>query len=468
LNILLVDPPFQIFMGFHRFYYPLGLGYLAAVLNTHGHNSRIYDGEHSSECKSLTWVEASQNYHLYLEALKDNRRAEWENFSGWLKRVKPQIVGLGVLSVKVPAALKLAALCKEFDKNIIVIAGADHATLAPQELLADENIDFAVRGEGEYTLLELVTYLGEGKGRLEEIKGLSYRKNGGIIHNQPRELIADLDALPFPAIDSLINIEGYRSLDLGVIMASRGCPFSCTYCGVANVLGRGARFRSPENVISEMKLLKQKYAVNYFSFRDGSFTVNRKQVCDLCNLMMAENLNIAWECSTRLDLLDDDLISRMKNAGCAAIRIGIETGNERLMQQMKRKITLDQIREAARMLHRHDLFWTTYFMLGVPGETRDTIEDTLKLIAEIDPPFVTIAKYSLIPGTEMYQEIKEARLISEPVDWALESNQSPMRSYSRHLEHKEFADLMVKAAEIVARHNARHSRLNQKDSRLKM
>ena len=148
MDVLLVDPPFQIFMGFHRYYYPLGLGYIAAVLNMNGHSTIIYDAEHSAECRSLNWLEASRNYHLYLDALGNEQCREWNNFRGLLTMCRPQIVGISVLSVKVPSALRLASLCKEYDKNIIVVVGGDHATIAPQELLMSKNVDFAVRGEG--------------------------------------------------------------------------------------------------------------------------------------------------------------------------------------------------------------------------------------------------------------------------------------------------------------------------------
>jgi anaerobic magnesium-protoporphyrin IX monomethyl ester cyclase len=468
LKILLVDPPFYIFMGSQRFYYPLGLANIAALLNMNGHNTRIYDAEHSSDCKSLTWLDASRNFHLYPEALQNDRCAEWNNFSSLLKQFRPRVVGISALSVKVPAALILAAQCKRFDKNIIVVVGGDHATIAPQELLASPDIDFAVRGEGEYTMLELVTNLSEEKGHFEQIKGLSYKQNGRIVHNPPRDLISNLDALPFPAIDCLYDLENYRPVDLGLIMSNRGCPYSCTYCGVANTWSRRVRHRSAAGVISEIKRLKEKYGVTYFSFRDASFTVDRKYVLDFCNRLMEENLNISWECVTRLDLLDDELIPRMKSSGCAEIRVGIESGNEKLLHRMGRNMTLGRIREAARMLNRHDMYWAAYFMFGVTGETRETIADSLKLIGEIDPPFVTIARYSLIPGTAMYAEVKRLGLITEPVDWALESNQSLMKSYSQHLGHDEFKVLMEKAAEFVRRHNETHSSGDKKDSRLKI
>jgi len=322
MKVLLVDPPFQIFMGFHRFYYPLGLGYISAVLNIHGHSTKIYDAEHSTECRSQHWLEASRNYHLYLDALSKEQCPEWNNFRDMLRTYKPQLVSISVLSVKTPAALRLASICKQFDKNIAVVVGGDHTTILPYELLQSKAVDFAVRGEGEYTMLELVENLSKERNNFEQIDGLSYKKNGLIVNNKSRVLINELDALPFPAVESLFGLENYRPIDLGVVMTSRGCPYSCTYCGIANTLGRRVRVRSIANVISEIKKLNQKYDVTYFSFRDSSFTVDRNRTIDFCNRVMEEDLNIQWECSTRADLLDDDLISKMKSSGCVMIRIG--------------------------------------------------------------------------------------------------------------------------------------------------
>jgi anaerobic magnesium-protoporphyrin IX monomethyl ester cyclase len=468
LKVLLVDPPFQIFMDFHRFYYPLGLAYIAAVLNLHGHNTRIYDAEHSTECKSQNWLEASQNYHLYLEAINDEQCPEWNKFRDMLRIYKPQVVGITVLAVKTPVALRLASICKQVDKNIIVVVGGDHPTILPDEFLQSKDVDFAVSGEGEHTMLDLIESLGKGDNNFEQIDGLSFKKNGSIVKNKSRELFNDLDSIPFPSIESLLELESYRPVDLGVIMTSRGCPYSCTYCGIANTSGQRVRARSIENVISEIKKLNQKYNVTYFSFRDASFTVDRGRTLRLCNRIMQENLQIQWECSTRMDLLDDELISAMKSSGCATIRVGIESGNERLMHLMKRRLTLDQIKQGARLLNKHNIHWSAYFMFGVPGETKQTIKDTLKLISEIVPKFVTVSNYSLIPGTEMFREVVRLGLISENVDWAQESNQNLLKSYSADISHKEFEVLMEQVGKIVIKHNEAHSVTDRTDIRSKI
>ena len=459
VNVLLVDPPFQRFMGFYRYYYPLGLAYIAAVLNRSGHTTRIYDAEHSAEARSLTWFEASGNYQAYLDALEDVHSPEWSEFTDLVDQLRPEVVGISVLSVKLRSALLLARLCKSFDSTITVVVGADHATAAPQELLLSGDIDYAVRGEGEQTMLELVECLDRG-GDPGCVEGISYVKDGSVVHNGSRRPIRDLDSLPFPALESLTDLSTYRPIDLGVVMTSRGCPYSCSYCGVATVWGRETRFRSVDNVIAEIAMLKERYGVGYVSFRDGSFTLDRRRVLRLCDRLIESGL-------TRCDLLDGEVIDAMKRSGCAAVRVGIESGSERLQREMRRSTSLARIREAARLLHEHGMHWTAYFMFGVPGETRDTIEDSLRLIQEINPCFVTVARYSPIPGTEMCGELQRTGLISEDVDWALESNQSLYAGYSKHIDRAEFAELMKRVGEFVNRHNESNAGASSLDRRFK-
>jgi len=195
MKILFVDPPFHRFMGFYRFLYPIGLAYMAAVLKEKGHQVMIYDAEHSEETRSMVWSEASGNFHKYHEALKDGSNPVWEEFNNILKQYNPDMVGITMLSVKGPSAARIAALTKAFNKEIIVVVGADHPTVFPAGTLNDPNIDSVVRGEGERTIEELTGCLQE-KRDPGEVDGISCKKNGEIIHNKNRELIKDLDTLP--------------------------------------------------------------------------------------------------------------------------------------------------------------------------------------------------------------------------------------------------------------------------------
>jgi anaerobic magnesium-protoporphyrin IX monomethyl ester cyclase len=467
MKILFVDPPFQRFMGFYRFYYPLGLAYMAAVLMKQGHLVQIYDAEHTRDANSLSWVQTSERYDEFLNALEDDSHPVWKEYRAILNDFNPDVVGISVLSVKFQSASKIARICKEFNMNIPVIAGADHPTVFPSETLKDPNIDFVVRGEGEVTILELIAQIEKG-GELAAIPGVSYKEGNEIKHNIERILIDKLDDIPHPALEALMNFKTYRPQDLGAIMASRGCPFACTFCGVFNLWTRKVRYRSPESVLAEIKWLHENYGVNYISFRDASFTLRKDLVQALCEGIIQAGWDIQWECITRPDLLDNDLLTLMKKSGCVTIRIGIESGSEEILRHMRKEIDLDRVRAAARLLNQHNFYWSAYFLFGYPLETKNTIKQTLDFIKEINPPFVTLSRFAPIPHTEIFMELKNYGLISPDINWSMESNQRFSSSYVYRMSSPEFETAMKEVAEFVENHNLRNSQiLGVRDGRLK-
>ena len=469
MRILFVDPPCQRFMGFHRYYYPLGLASMASVLIEAGHDVKVYDAECAEDADTLSWSAIAARHDDYLGGLRDEAHPIWAEVEATVKDFEPEIVGITALSVKAASALRVAAVCKRANPNVVVAVGGDHPTVLPDRFLRDPAIDFAVRGEGEATMAELVTCLEDGRrDDLGSVAGLSYKDGTGIKHNVDRELIGNLDRIPFPAIDALIGVELYRPVDFGAIMASRGCPYQCTFCGVANVWTRKTRYRSASNVVSEMQWLKERYGTEYFSFRDASFTLNRQRVLELCREITERGLRVRWECLTRADLLDDELLDGMESAGCVALRLGVESGNEGILHDMKKELSRDVVREAARRLRRRDLYWAAYILVGTPRETRESIRDTIDFIREIDPPFVTLARFAPIPGTAMYDELAQRGLISPDIDWSMECNQRFSSHYTYAMGQGEFEMAMREVAAFVEAHNsAKSSELGQRDRRLK-
>ena len=193
----------------------------------------------------------------------------------------------------------------------------------------------------------------------------------------------------------------YTSEDMGLIMTSRGCPYGCTYCSTDT---RRVSYRSIDNVLKEIRLVKEKYGTSQFSFKDDSFTVNRKRVEDLCDRLIKEKFNINWECNTRVNLINDDLLLKMKRAGCNSIKVGIESGSERVLKEMNKGITHDQVRNAAKLFRKVGIHWTGYFMMGVPGETVEDVYKTLDFMYEVKPDFASIGVYEPFPGTPMFAE----------------------------------------------------------------
>jgi radical SAM superfamily enzyme YgiQ (UPF0313 family) len=467
MKILFIDPPFHRFMDFYRFYYPLGLAYMAAVLKKEGHEVLIYDAEHSPDSKSHTWKETLSSYDDYTRALDNEHHPVWQELKDILAEFNPDVAGISMLSVKVPSSLKVAAICKQFNEKITVIVGADHPTVFPDHTLRDPNIDVVVRGEGEATISELV-YAIEHQTSLNQVKGICFKDQGVVVHTPPRELIADLDSLPFPDISALMHSETYRPLDFGAIMGSRGCPYACTFCGVYTIWSRKVRFRSVANVMSVIRWLHKQYGTNFFSFRDASFTIDRQRIIELCNCLIKEDLNLKWECTTRPDLLDEELLMLLLQSGCTNIRLGVESGSEKMLKAMKKNIDLNDVRKAAKLLNRHHVYWSAYFLFGTPRETKETIRETVDFINEIDPSFVTLSRFTPIPGTELYLELEHAGLINPGINWGLEGNQRFSTNYIYNITNDEFETIMKDIADIIDKRNhAKSAEMGKSDLRFK-
>ena len=469
MRVLFIDPPFQRFMDFHRYYYPMGLTSMAAVLIEEGHEVQVYDAEHTEQGETLSWSAVAGRHNDYLRGLADENHPVWQEVEAMVRDREPDLVGITALSVKAESARRVAAICKRVDPGIVVVVGGDHPTVFPEQFLRDPSVDFAVRGEGEATIAELVAHLEQDRDTAPStIAGVSYRTPGAVQHSPDREPIADLDRLPFPAIEALTDVGSYRPVDFGAIVTSRGCPYGCTFCGVATVWGRMVRSRSAANVITEIERLKERYGTTYFSFRDASFTLSRQRVLDLCSGLLARGLQIRWECLTRPDLLDDELAGKMAEAGCVAVRLGVEAGSPRILQHMNKHVSLDAVRRAAQVLHRLDMYWTAYILIGTPHETPESVRQTVDFVKEINPPFVTLARFAPIPGTPMYDELADRGMIGPEIDWSMECNQRLRSHYVYAMDEAEFESTMAEVAAFVEAHNrANSARLHRRDLRLK-
>lgn len=331
----------------------------------------------------------SPQHFLYQEALLDDSNEIWSEYRQILSDFNPEIVGVSVLSVKLASALKIAKMTKEFNSSITVFTGGEHVTVRPQDVFTG-NVDFAICGEGEQGILRMVKGI-ENKTYLPKII--------------KSELIQSIDSIPMPAIECLSNLSSYRPIDLGLMMSARGCPFNCTFCGLSTIWGHHVRTHSIDRIIEEILVRKNLYYVDYFSFRNGTFTLNKNSAIEFCNRLLKDSVNIKWECLTRVDVIDKELVSLMKEAGCETIRIGVESGSQKILDYIKKGISLDQVRKAAKVLNESGMFWASYFMLGVPMETIESMDASLNFIKEIDPPFVTLSKFTPLPGTEMFQEV---------------------------------------------------------------
>lgn len=412
MKILLIDPPFYRFIGYYNRYFPLGLAYLASVLRKVGYEVLIYDADYNANPSKMDLTRLEDSYPLYLKSLKDNSHPIQQELRSTISDFKPDIIGIAVWTTFAASAFKIASLCKEYDKDIPVVMGGPHISIKGDEVMRIcPDVDFLVRGEGEESFVELARALVEIKGcgvegrgikRLRDIRGISYRWNGEILHNLEREFIQDLDEIPFPARDLLLNKDSYNSEDMGLLMTSRGCPYNCSYCAT-DIWKRKIRYRSVDNIIEEIKLVIDAYGTTQFTLKDDTFTINRKRVMEFCDRLIKENIKINWDCNTRVDLVDEDLLRRMKSGGCNGIKVGIETGNERVLKLINKRTTLPLAKEAARLFEKVGIHWTGYFMMGLPSETKEEVYQTLEFMKELNPDFASLSVYEPFPGTGLFE-----------------------------------------------------------------
>ncbi len=455
MRVLLINPPLQRLSEVRNAYFPLGLGYLAAVLDAHGSYVRIYNADKGPEEKdfypiSSNW-ERIRRHQRYVEGLRNDSHPVWAEIRETISKFEPDVVGLTIMTTTLPSAFKVASICKEYSRNSIIIAGGIHPTVEPERVLRNKDIDFLVAGEGEQTLLELLEAIRSEGRALNRIHGLAYRQNGSFNWNGARALYPNIDKIPFPARHLVLRPELYTPSEMAHLVTSRGCPYRCTFCEAHKLWTRRARFRTPENVISEIRSVIDEYHSHDFRFNDDSFTVNRKRVMEICRRIIEEKLDIGWTCLSRVDLVDDELLAMMKEAGCQSISFGIESGSERILKLIKKDTNRDMIFQAVRQVRKNKIKFSTCFMIGLPFETREDIDQSLQMMKRIRPDLVNVCTFTPYPGSEIYEECQKQGLIPEDIDWGMYSHHSPYNRFFRNMPEQEFQwllDTMVKTSDL--------------------
>lgn len=387
MKVLLLQSPITEKNITSFMYPPLGLIALAAYLQQGGHDVSLYDAN----------IEGGKI----------------EDALNLVKIQSPQIIGIGAMSVNMSKSLQLAEAIKSFSKDIITVIGGIHPTVEPQQALQNPSIDFVIRGEGESTMTELLTALQKKKTQkkktdFEKILGLGFKKNNQIIINPPRELIPDLNPLPIPAYN-LLNIKKYRApyasrAPYMIMTRSRGCPFNCTFCGVKKMFGRRYRVQSPERSIKEVDYLVNKLGVKEIGFKDSEFTLAPKNVEDFCDLLIKKNYDLTWNCNGRVNHATYPMLNKMKQAGCVGITYGVESGDQKILDNMKKQTTPQQVRKAVKISKDIGLKVIGNFMIGNPGDTKETIEKTINFAKELNLDYAYFGFTTPFPGTELREQ----------------------------------------------------------------
>lgn len=381
MKIALVSPAWEVMVNS---YPPLGLGYLAAGLQKEGHQVKIFD------------------FGLRPEMKPEQEADEVVEFN-------PDLVGITVWTHLYYHALELAREIRCRKLNISIALGGPHITVYPLAAFEDGLVDYTIYGEGEETVVELARAL-QGEGSVEEIRGLCYRKDGSVVKNDPRPFITDMDSLPFPDRD-LLEVKKYplRSDDgepMTTILTSRGCPYGCIYC-FKGLFGNKYREQSAFQVVKEIEHVQQEDGIQNFYFVDDLFVFNRKRLHQIISLLRERKIKIKWQCLARVDRLKEEDYQLMAEAGCYEIHFGIETGNEEIMKQIGKHITLDQVRKAVSWAREAGIRAKGYFMIGLPGDTKATIRQTIEFAIDIDLDDAMFSLTTPFPGTKLWEMAKE-------------------------------------------------------------
>lgn len=392
MKVALVIPPSSLSqVEVVSTHYPVNLGYIAASLMKKGREVELWD------------------YNVEPFTM--------ESFSTRLRESKPDIIGFGCMTLNIKNGNKLAEVAKQQLKNVFCLVAGAHSTALPVQTLEEfPSYDAVVVGEGEHTIVELCEKM-EKKKPLTGTLGICHRVKGKVMLEQQRPLIDNLDEIPNPNRD-LGKKEMYvrshvsrgisrKFLNVLEIIVSRGCPYECIFCASHLAYKRRTRYRSLDNVFGEIKECIQKYGSNHVTILDDTFTLNKPLVKEFCSRI--KELNITWNCDTRVDQVDQEMLNMMKDSGLIKISFGIEAGSRRVMELIKKQITPEQVIEAFRMArHAKIKFVEGTFMIGSHiDETEEDVNESIRLIRKIKPDLISLAIVTPLPGTYTYEIMKQ-------------------------------------------------------------
>lgn len=377
-----------------KYYYKLpslGIGYIAAVLLAKGYDVTLIDGSISAE------------------EISDQAES--------IVSMRPDIVGFYCISENFAHIMQILRIVKSKSPSSITVIGGPHVYGLPEQGMGFDWIDYAFWGEAEIAFLQFI----ESRSKpslLGQIDGLIYRYNGAVTIN-PMAIVDDLDALPLPARHLYPplkryrpSILAYRRLPATGIITSRGCAHKCIFCHS----GKGhfrLRFHSAEYVVEEMKKLKEDFGINELVIFDDTFLINKKRVVRICEDMIRENLNLSWSCNARVNNLDKKLLRLIKKAGCWMIQVGVESGNPSILRKIKKGITLKQVEQGCKLAYDEGLEVKAYFIMGHPGETIETLDDTIRFMNRLPIHYASINFMTPLPGTELWDVAEDCGAINK-------------------------------------------------------
>ncbi|MCM8761239.1 MAG: B12-binding domain-containing radical SAM protein [Candidatus Omnitrophica bacterium] len=394
MKILLINPSQEKVYGrkMAPAYPPLGVLYIGTVLEKDGHRVRFAD--------------------------IDTEGLDEQKFKTLFTEFDPDTVGISSVTPTFKDALRWAKISKSLKKEVPVILGGIHATIAPQEAICEENIDIVVVGEGEETIRQLCEELSKEKPSLHSVKGIYFKKDGKSVATERRPFIDDLDSIPFPDRSLLKRPDAYMPPDAErlpamTIITSRGCPGSCTFCCTKHIFSKTFRMRSVANIIAEIEGLVNGHGIREIHIADDIFTLNKKRALEFCDEVKKRDLGVHFQFMNglRADCVDREILVALKNIGIKTVGYGVESGNDAILKRIKKNIPLDVTRKAFKLSKELGFETWAFLIFGLPGETEETIKDTITFTKELDPDFAKFLILKPYPGSDVYAELLRDNLI---------------------------------------------------------
>lgn len=392
---------------------PLGLAYIAASLSRSGYEVKIIDAVAEKFWQNYDW---------------ENHRLRGLNFDEIIERIPLDVRWLGISNLYTFSFLVATSLSEAIRAkmpNVPIVFGGAHSTMMPEYALSKPCVDAVVLSEGEEAAVQL-TKAYEGEYSLSDIDGLAYKNNGRIFINPKTKFIKDLDTIPFPRRD-LLPMENYfiarephgnvRTRNWTTMIASRGCPYGCTFCNTPMIWQRRWRIRSPQNVVDEIKSLVRDYDLQEVHFEDENLALRHNWMMEFCDLLVKEKLNIVWQPSNgiRAESATEETVAAMKRAGCTHITIAAESGSPRILKEVIRKnLKLEAVVNAVKVINRHRFKSAVYFMLGLPGERKRDVLKSIRLagrLARMGTTEVDWSIFSPLPGSELTNQLAERGIV---------------------------------------------------------
>ena len=345
-----------------------------------------------------------------------------------LSKTNADIVGVTTSTLTYWPAIEVMKAAKKVLPEALTLLGGPHVTALPEQTLNESpEVDVVVRGEGERTMLELANLASKADlQNFSKIDGVSYRKNGQIVHTNNRAFIENLDELPHPAFKHF-QLEKYRMEGKNYlpIITSRGCPFECTFCLASSMCGTRFRTRSPKKVLDELEWMRDVHHADIFALYDDTFTFDKKRANAICDEMKARKFDLPWDCRTRVDQITTEILTKLRNANCQLVHFGVESGSQKMLDAMKKHTTVEKNAWAIKLSKEVGISVAISVVVGYPGETPEMLKETFDFTKKTKPDFVYVCQAIPYPGTELLEILRNLNW-EVSTDWNKFDEQSPV------------------------------------------